>query len=285
MKMQVKWDYPEIMAQTRAGFTMNQNFLSWLKPVLQLSEGSRVLDVGCGVGTLPWMLYKIYGNSIQIIGVDTCKSLIEYGRVHWGRPVNVNLQLGDAADLGFSPRSFDTIVSFGLLEWLQNPHEAIREMVRVVKGDGRIIILILEMSRFEKRPIPEIMEVYFQDYLKGLSVFGVPIKEEALRVQSLLEQNGLHLSKTEYVFEIKAKITKQVLRAWKSSSNQSIIFSEKTKDFYFQFMQSAGWTRERFNRVIQEELSSKNILEFYEQHVGEDFIQRLPLVLLSCDVH
>jgi len=95
-------------------------------------EGSRILDVACGLAT----------NSVclaprgKYFGTDIALNFLEHAP-----PGNLRLACSDADALPFAGESFDVVISTYALEHCVEPVGFLREMVRVARGGGRIILL------------------------------------------------------------------------------------------------------------------------------------------------
>lgn len=105
---------------------------NFFKVILGLVSGLKiesVLDVGCGEGfTLKKLREKKTGK--KFTGVDSSKEAIEIGKKE--NP-DLNLQIGDIYDLKFKDKSFDLVISTEVLEHLEDPERAIKELKRVSK--------------------------------------------------------------------------------------------------------------------------------------------------------
>jgi SAM-dependent methyltransferase len=89
----------------------------------------RVLDVGCGDKRfVPYCTE----SATQYIGLD-------YPTTFFGKPENVNV-FGTALSLPFADASFDTVISFEVLEHVTNPQQMVAEIQRVLKPGGRVIL-------------------------------------------------------------------------------------------------------------------------------------------------
>ena len=100
----------------------------------------RVLDLGCGDGTTAIPLALL---GAEVVGVDIAKNLVDAGNK---RAVDAGLskltfQEGDASNLqGISDHSFDLTISIFGAMFAPKPFDVAREMVRVTKPGGRIVM-------------------------------------------------------------------------------------------------------------------------------------------------
>jgi ubiquinone/menaquinone biosynthesis C-methylase UbiE len=100
----------------------------------------KVLDLGCGDGTTA-IPFAILGA--EVVGIDVARYLVEAGtkRAAEAGLARLKFQEGDASDLqGVGDRSFDlTFSMFGAM-FAPKPFEVAKEMVRVTKPGGRIVM-------------------------------------------------------------------------------------------------------------------------------------------------
>ena len=100
----------------------------------------RVLDLGCGDGTTAIPLALL---GAEVVGVDIARNLVDAGnkRAAEAGLSRVRFQEGDACDLqGIDDHSFDlTLSMFGAM-FAPKPFDVAREMVRVTKPGGRIVM-------------------------------------------------------------------------------------------------------------------------------------------------
>ena len=107
---------------------------------LGITDGLEVLDLGCGDGTTALPAAKL---GAQVLGVDIASNLVEAGneRARSLGLANLRFQEGDATDLSeLDDDSFDLVVSIFGAMFAPRPFDAAKEMVRVTRPGGRIVM-------------------------------------------------------------------------------------------------------------------------------------------------
>ncbi len=107
---------------------------------LGISEGLTVLDLGCGDGTTALPEARL---GADVLGVDIAANLVAAGnrRAEVEGLANCRFQLGDAADLHeLADDSFDLVVSIFGAMFAPKPFDVAKEMVRVARPGGRIVM-------------------------------------------------------------------------------------------------------------------------------------------------
>ena len=106
-----------------------------------ITPGMRVLDLGCGDGTTAIPAAKL---GARVLGVDIAANLVAAGSrraAHAGLSANCGFLEGDACDLGgLENKSFDLVISIFGAMFAPRPFDVAREMVRVTRPGGRIIM-------------------------------------------------------------------------------------------------------------------------------------------------
>lgn len=107
---------------------------------LGISQGLKVLDLGCGDGTTAIPAARAGAN---VVGVDIANNLVKAGNLRAKEEglTNCTFQEGDATDLHeLSDHSFDLTVSIFGAMFAPKPLDVAREMVRVTRPGGRIVM-------------------------------------------------------------------------------------------------------------------------------------------------
>jgi len=124
---------------TRIAATMRESGED-LIDTLGVRKGMDVLDLGCGDGTTAVPAAERGAN---VLGVDIAANLVEAGnaRAKTANLGNLRFQQGDASNLeGIEDESFDLLVSIFGAMFAPRPLDVAREMVRVTKTGGRIVM-------------------------------------------------------------------------------------------------------------------------------------------------
>ncbi|MDK1011098.1 MAG: class I SAM-dependent methyltransferase [Actinomycetota bacterium] len=107
------------------------------RQLLGLARGS-VLEVGVGTGkNLPH-----YREDIDVTGIDVSSQMLSKARDRAGSlPLQAKLMEADVQDLPFDDDSFDTAVGTCVFCSVADPVQGLRELGRVVRPDGRVLLL------------------------------------------------------------------------------------------------------------------------------------------------
>jgi ubiquinone/menaquinone biosynthesis C-methylase UbiE len=124
---------------TRIADTMRESGEALVRK-LGITKGLKVLDLGCGDGTTALPEAKL---GAEVLGVDIARNLVETGNKRAAEQglANLKFQEGDASNLEQLPdKAFDLVVSvFGAM-FAPRPFDVAKEMVRVTRPGGRIVM-------------------------------------------------------------------------------------------------------------------------------------------------
>jgi SAM-dependent methyltransferase len=105
-----------------------------------VTKGMKVMDLGCGDGTTALPEAQ---RGADVLGVDIARNLVEAGnrRAKEAGLANLRFQEGDASNLqGIADASFDLVVSIFGAMFAPRPFDVAKEMVRVTKPGGRVVM-------------------------------------------------------------------------------------------------------------------------------------------------
>lgn len=124
---------------TRIAATMRASGEALVRSI-GIGPGQRVLDLGCGDGTTALPAARL---GAEVLGVDIASNLVEAGnrRAAAAGLGRLRFQEGDASDLGgLEDKTFDCVVSIFGAMFAPRPFDVAREMVRVTRPGGRIVM-------------------------------------------------------------------------------------------------------------------------------------------------
>ena len=124
---------------TRIADTMRESGAAIIEK-LQITKDLNILDLGCGDGTTAIPAARLGAN---VFGVDIARNLVVAGnkRIKEEGLTNCAIQEGDATDLReLEAESFDLVVSIFGAMFAPKPFDVAKEMVRVTRKDGRIVM-------------------------------------------------------------------------------------------------------------------------------------------------
>ena len=124
---------------TRIAATMRESGEA-LVGTLGIRNGIKVLDLGCGDGTTALPAARL---GADVLGIDIARNLVDAGnrRAQEDGLTNLRFQEGDATDLAeLDDKTFDLVVSIFGAMFAPKPFDVAKEMVRVTRPGGRIVM-------------------------------------------------------------------------------------------------------------------------------------------------
>lgn len=130
-------------------------YKQWRKQVWANISGDIVLEIGVGTGkNLPY-----YPADTTMIAIDLSSKMLSQAHQ---KSISGNYQVGlsqmDAQVLGIKSNTFDTIITTFVFCSIPEPSHALEEIQRVLKSDGRVILLEHMQSKYEA--MGKIMDVF-----------------------------------------------------------------------------------------------------------------------------
>lgn len=159
---------------------------------MRIEAGNRVLDVGCGTGTVTRTMAERVGSGGQVVGLDPSSAMLAEARGQAKAPEAANLVWveGDGEHLPFADGQFDRVTAQFSLRNMTDWVQGLSEMIRVLKPGGRLVVLEVvqptsawgaiawhSLKAVTRRFGSESLQAY--QWL-GLSVAHAPTREELL---------------------------------------------------------------------------------------------------------
>jgi SAM-dependent methyltransferase len=101
-----------------------------------IADGDRVLDVGCGTGSLTFALPRA-ANVAAVTGIDFAQPYVEHARAKNTDP-RITIRQGDACAMPFNGGEFDRAIAMLSLQFMPEVEHAVAEMRRVVCPGGTV---------------------------------------------------------------------------------------------------------------------------------------------------
>jgi len=122
-----------------------------------LKKGARVLDVGCGTGKFAFRLSGVT-RGVKIHGIDISKEMIDKAKSKL-RDEPIEFDVGDVENLPYKSDTFDIITCSNSFHHYPNQKKAVSEMRRVLKKDGKLMIIDGCRDRFLGKIIFGVVQV------------------------------------------------------------------------------------------------------------------------------
>lgn len=110
-----------------------QTNLEFLALTNVLKPGEKVLEIGCGIGSV---VFELSRKGYDITGIDISGEAIEYGRKKYG---DIRLDVQAAETLPYEDESFDAVLSFDLFEHIASIDKHVSEVGRVLRSGGHYL--------------------------------------------------------------------------------------------------------------------------------------------------
>ena len=140
-------------------YVPGKSWKSLAEALLRLMPPMLIADLGAGDGSFSLLLAQ---QAKRVIAVDSSAKMIEFAREQAARHdvKNVEYRIGDMEEIPIDEASVDLVFFSQSLHHALHPERAIREAWRILRPDGRIVVLDLGKHRFE-----EAREMYADEWL------------------------------------------------------------------------------------------------------------------------
>ena len=117
---------------------------NFLKDVINPKDGENILEVGSGSGVLCRIMAKNLSPNGHITGIDISSEIIKLSST-LVQDTNykdlITFETGTASQMEYPDSSYDCVFAARLFLYLENPAEIVREIIRVTKPKGRIVLM------------------------------------------------------------------------------------------------------------------------------------------------
>ncbi len=127
-------------------FIQEKYELQILRTMTSIKNIETALEIGCGNGN-GTKLIKKYFSPKNIIGVDLDEKMIGIAQKR-NKNATISYKVMDASRLDFPDKQFDVIFDFGIIHHIPNWKDCLKEIKRVLKPDGELILEDLSIYSF-----------------------------------------------------------------------------------------------------------------------------------------
>ncbi len=156
-----------------------------------LRPGERVLDVACGTGIVARLAFQQVGSAGSVAGLDVNPGMLAVARSATPQATSIGWHEASAQDMPFPDASFDVVLCQMGLQFIPDKHAALREMQRVLKPGGRVVLSV-------PGPTPVLFAVMREALARFVSARAAGFVDQvfslhdAAEIQSLIEGSGFH---------------------------------------------------------------------------------------------
>ncbi|MGH8202869.1 MAG: class I SAM-dependent methyltransferase [Steroidobacteraceae bacterium] len=157
-KPDVRQVYDEIYSHHQDAWVdqgRSEEFISYFCELARCSMHDRTLEIGCGEGALLAAM-----TAAQKSGVDPSINALRRARSR----SDAECAVARSEQLPFPPRSFDLVVTVGVMEHFEDPEAATREIFRVLSRPGRYIALIQTDLSTRQRVLLKLRQYFFPTF-------------------------------------------------------------------------------------------------------------------------
>lgn len=168
-----------------------QGFGNWIVSHYQITEGMRILELGCGTGDMWKNHIDLINRCSSLLLTDLSEGMLETARNKIGTFHNVTYQVVDIQDIPFESNSFDIVIANMMLYHVPDLKKGLSEVKRVLKKGGSFYC-----ATFGEHGIVE----YIADLLKPYGVEDKGNKNFTLQNgKQILEQYFSSIDMQEYI--------------------------------------------------------------------------------------
>ena len=116
--------------------TNKLGYSPWLISNYDIREGMKVLELGCGTGTL-WLGHdELIAKCDKLVLTDLSEGMLEKAKGNLGEKDNVEYRIEDIQNLSFDDEVFDVVIANAMLYHVPDLNKALSEVRRVLKKGG-----------------------------------------------------------------------------------------------------------------------------------------------------
>jgi ubiquinone/menaquinone biosynthesis C-methylase UbiE len=169
-------------------------FLEQFVPTFGLLPGQKILDIGTGTGILIPFLLKAVGPTGQVSAIDYAEKMVKICKSKYAHLPNVYFSVQQVEKLDFPAQTFDAVTCFGLFPHIENKEEALRQINRVLKTNGKLIIAHALSSAEIKAHHHNASSVVAHDVLPTSEIIAKLLTQAGFERVNIIDKPGQYLN-------------------------------------------------------------------------------------------
>jgi ubiquinone/menaquinone biosynthesis C-methylase UbiE len=134
--------YASAVSSPRPSGRCQRSRIYLIQKMLASHPGGDLLDAGCGPGIVTHTLLKTRPGAFRAVALDQSPAMVRYCTDSAGDGAPIRPVVGQLERLPYADHSFDVVLAIGCLEYT-NAHSSIREIARVSRAGGLVVISML----------------------------------------------------------------------------------------------------------------------------------------------
>ena len=163
-------DYERMIPEYHKGTQVYGEHIARYESIGKVAKGKVVLDIASGSGYGTALIAK---QAKKVFGVDVLEGAIEYAKEHYGAP-NIEYLHGDGVKIPLETASVDLVVSFETIEHIKDYVTFMKEVKRVLKPDGLLLLSTpndvefaegnhFHLHEFEEKELLKLAKTYYKN--------------------------------------------------------------------------------------------------------------------------
>jgi ubiquinone/menaquinone biosynthesis C-methylase UbiE len=156
-----------------------------------ITVGDRVLDVGAGTGRMTAYISELVGSSGFVIALDIAELMLSEAKKTQANK-NLNFLCADVCNISLKENFFNKVLCFSTFPHIKNPFAALREMNRVLRIGGNLLILHTCSSQQLNKFHSSLNDVVSKDMLPSASDMIPVLKQAGFCAKEITEADDLY---------------------------------------------------------------------------------------------
>jgi ubiquinone/menaquinone biosynthesis C-methylase UbiE len=156
-----------------------------------ITVGDHVLDIGAGTGRMTAYISELVGSSGFVIALDIAELMLSEAKKTQANK-NTNFLCADVCNISLKENFFNKVLCFSTFPHIKNPFTALREMNRVLRPGGNLLILHTCSSQQLNEFHSSLNDVVSKDILPSASDMVPVLKQAGFSAKEITETDDLY---------------------------------------------------------------------------------------------